>query len=333
MTLPGAALPMTILESSLGQKTTGPERLMVTADGTTVVGMLRPGTQLARIVAVDGPAPAAIDAFVAAAAARGCVAVRAEVAAGDAAEAALAQAGFRAVGPAVHAHQPTRPVLRLERRIGAMRPARTLPYYSQTTWFTCGPVALMLAGARVGGAVAVDRRSELALWREATTVHAPGGPGGCEPFGIACAAARRGLKTSVISTIEGPFLMDRAADADKRELMLFVQAEFRTEASERGVAVEIREWTHRDLGTALADGGVAIVLIDQIVFQGHPMPHWILVHGADGGTYWIDDPWVDVEAGETDTDKFDVPVPAAELDRMAWWGASPYRVAVLLEPV
>lgn len=324
---------MTVLETSFGQEAMSPERLTVTDGGTTVAGILRPGTRLARIVEIGGSlAPAAADAFVAAAEARGCVSVRAELPEGDPAVDTLARSGFRAVDPAVHARQPARPVVRLERLAGGPRPSRTLPYYAQTTWFTCGPVALMLAGERLGAADPVDRRSEVALWREATTVHAPGGPGGCEPFGIACAAARRGLRARVVSTIPGPFLMDRAADADKRDLMLFVQAEFQAEARARGVAVEIREWTHQDLGTTLAGGGVAIVLIDQIVFQGHPMPHWILVHGTDDDTYWIDDPWVDVEAGETDTDKFDVPVPAADLDRMAWWGASPYRVAILLQP-
>lgn len=325
---------MTALEAdrSLALASTGPERIESSSDGTTVTGERRPGTRLARIRAIDGDSIAAIEAFAVAAAARGCVPIRAELPAADPAVATLAGAGFRSVDPAVHAGQPARPVIRMELRLDGSGRCRTLPYFSQTTWFTCGPVALMLAAGRLGVPLPVDRRSEVALWREATTVHAPAGPGGCEPFGIACAASRRGLRARVVSTIEGPFLMDRAADAGKRDLMLFVQAEFRSEARERGVGVEIREWTRHDLDATLAAGGVALVLIDQILFQGHPMPHWVLVHGTTNGTYWIDDPWVDAEDGETDTDKFDVPVPAAELDRMAWWGATPYRAAVLLTP-
>jgi len=325
---------MTALEAdrSLDPASTAPERIEWSSDGATVTGERRPGTRLARIRAIDGASAAAIEAFTAAAAARGCVTIRAELPAGDPALATLADVGFRSIDPAVHAGQPVRPVVRMERRLDGPGSSRALPYFSQTTWFTCGPVALMLAAGRLGVPLPVDRRSEVALWREATTVHAPAGPGGCEPFGIACAASRRGLRTRVVSTIEGPFLMDRAADAGKRDLMLFVQAEFRSEARERGVGVEIREWTRHDLDATLAAGGVAIVLIDQILFQGHPMPHWVLVHSVADDTYWIDDPWVDAEEGETDTDKFDVPVPARELERMAWWGATPYRVAVLLEP-
>lgn len=310
----------------------GPEPLSVEIGGTTVSGLLRPGTRLARITGVAGATAEAVTGFVAAAEARGCVAVRAELPEGDPAATVCAAAGFTPVDPAVHARQPARPVLRLERPLPGADRRRSLPYFAQTTWFTCGPVALMLAAHRLGRPEPVGRRAEVALWREATTVHAPGGPGGCEPFGIACAAARRGLRTRVISTIEGPFLMDRTSDPYKRDLMLFVQSEFRAEARERGVDVQLRAWADADLAATIAAGGVAIVLIDQIVFQGHPMPHWVLVHGAGAGTWWLDDPWVDEEAGETDTDKFDVPVLAAELDRMAWYGATPYRAAVLIEP-
>ncbi|EDP63294.1 hypothetical protein BAL199_28270 [alpha proteobacterium BAL199] len=315
-----------------------PNRLSVTVDGVTISGEVRPGTRLARILTIDGPAPAeapAVDAFLKAATEHGCSVVRAELPEGDPAAAALAAAGFGAVDPAVHAAQPGRPVWRLERRLDGSIPDRTLPYFGQTTGFTCGPVAVMLAHRRFDAAAPVDRRTEVALWREATTVHAPSGPGGCDPFGVACAAARRGLQTRVIASTEGPFLTGWATDAYRRDLMVFVQDEFREEARARGVGTEIRAWTHADLTETLVGGGVAIVLIDQIVFNGCAIPHWILVHGVtggpDGGTYAVDDPWIEPEDGETDTDKFDVPVPAADLDRMGWYGAAPFRAAILLQ--
>ena len=48
--------------------------------------------------------------------------------------------------------------------------------------------------------------------------------------------------------------------------------------------------------------------------------------------YRVDDPWIEPEDGDTDTDTFELPVPSADLDRMAWYGATPYRAVVLLEP-
>lgn len=315
------------------------DALTVQSGGAAVSGLIRPGTRLARILAVDGPAEdlrGAAIAFAAAAGERGCLVLRAELSPGAPAAGALAAAGFRSVPPVVHASQPDRPVLRLERRLDGGNASRSHPYFAQTTGFTCGPVALMLARRRLAAGAPVDRRTEVALWREATTVHAPAGPGGCDPFGLACAAIRAGLRTRLIASIEGPFLLDRANDEKKRDLMRFVQDDFRQQARELGVAVEIREWSHADLQGALGSGGFALVLIDQVEFHGRNAPHWVLVHGVMAGrngdaTYAVDDPWIDAEDRETDTDRFDVPVPADALDRMGWYGISPYRAAVLVE--
>lgn len=308
------------------------------ADGVTVRGVRRSATRLARILDIEGPgvqARAAACAFIEAALAAGCTTVRAEITIGDPASAALRAAGFRTVDPGVHAHQPMRPVRRLEHRRDAAA-YRCLPYYAQSTWFTCGPVALMLARRHFDATAPVDRRTEIEIWRHATTVHAARGPGGCDPFGVACAAARMGLQARVIASIEGPFLVGEAYDHARRDLMAFVQAGFRDEARQRGVDIEIRAWAVADLTATLAAGGVAIVLVDQAPFHGEPVPHWVLVHrhvdGRElGPTFVVDDPWVESEDRETDTDRYDLPISWEALDRMAWWGVEPYRAVVLIE--
>jgi len=319
-------------------------RLEAAVGGVTVCGVVRSASRLARILAIEGPPARVADAasaFVEAAAAAGCTVVRAELAPDDPAARALLAAGFHPIAAAVHAAQP-RPVARFEWRADGTVP-RTQPYYAQTTGFTCGAVALMLARRRLVPDAPVDRRTEIELWRQATTVHAPRGPGGCDPFGVACTAARIGLGVRVVTSSAGPFFTGRAYEEPQLELMRFVQAGFRDEAAARGIAAEIREWTHADLAATLSAGGSAIVLIDQMMFHGEAIPHWVLVHGhaaenaggnADaGGTYAVDDPWVEPPDRETDTDRFDLPVPAEALDRMAWWGVEPVRAAVLVEGV
>lgn len=313
-------------------------RLSASIGGVTVSGVGRNGTRLARILEIDGPGQAATGAavaFVEQATAAGCTVVRAELPAGDPAADAMSAAGFRAIDPAVHAALPPRPVLRLEHRLDG-GPRRTTPYYGQSTGFTCGAVALMLAHRRVRPDAPVDRRTEIALWRRATTVQAPAGPGGCDPFGVACAAAGMGLRTRLVTSTDGPVATPHAYTPAQFDLIGFVQAGFRNEARDRGIDVDIRAWTHGDLAATLAAGGVAIVLIDQTIFHDEAIPHWVLVHGhtaePDGdGCYAVDDPWVEPDDRETDTDRFDLPVPAADLDRMAWWGAARFRSAVLIE--
>lgn len=300
--------------------------------GPAVAGVVRHGTRLARILLAAAPPDAGdLEAFAAAARGRGCAVVRAEIAEGDAAGlAAYREAGFRPIRPDVHSAQPARAVLRLERWLDGRARERGEPYFTQTTWFTCGPAALMLARHRLDASAPVDRRTEIRLWREATTIQAPGGPGGCDPFGLACAAARRGLAVTLVSTFEGLFFTQRIADAWRRDLMEFVQAEFRADARALGVAVEIRRLEMGELAATLAGGRLAIVLVDQGIAHGRPMPHWVLAYAVEDGLVMVDDPWAEPEDHETDIDRFALPIALDELDRMAWYGAPPYRAVLLL---
>ncbi len=77
-----------------------------------------------------------------------------------------------------------------ERKRGALGCAAGLLQPGLTA-FTCGPVCLGMALAGFG-LTPLSRAEEIQIWREATTVRTPAGPGDCDPFGLALAAARRG---------------------------------------------------------------------------------------------------------------------------------------------
>lgn len=299
-----------------------------------VAGVHRPATRLARILRLEGtgaPLASALADFIGQARSRGCVTIRAELADDQAVDVAtLETAGFQPVPTVVHQSQPAPGVVRLALNLGGPAAERRVTYYGQSTDFTCGPVALMLAGHRLDPAAPVDRAREVALWRQATTVHAPGGPGGCDPMGMACAATRMGLRARIISTTEGPFLLDRAPDERTRDLMSFVQAGFREEAKGLNISVEVREWTLDDLRTVVSAGGLAIVLIEQTLMTGHDTPHWILAYAEEDGVVLVDDPWVDPGNWETAIDRFAVPIDFKVLDRMAWCGATTRCRVVLL---
>lgn len=311
-----------------------PKAILARSGAAVVAGVHRPATRMARILRCEGAGPPlaqAVAEFVATARDRGCLTVRCELPQSRNGEAAVLEAaGFRPIAPAVHRSQPDRGVIRLALTWVDWIADRAEPYFSQTTDFTCGAVALMLANNRLRPNGVVDRRNEVALWRQATTVHAPTGPGGCDPFGVACTAARLGLRARVVSTTEGPFLLDRAVDERRRDLMRFVQADFLAEAREQEMPIEIRAWTYDDLHRTIGAGGLAIILIAQTLFIGLPTPHWIVAYAERDGVFLVDDPWVDPPSWETDLDRFAVPVDFADLDRMAWYGEEPYRAVVLL---
>lgn len=205
-------------------------------------------------------------------------------------------------------------------------PARAVPYMRQTTDFTCGPVALQMGLCAIGLQDAPGRAEELRLWREATTV------GGCDPLGLALAAANRGAAPEVVLSTEDPILLELCRTDEERELRAYIQSGFRAELAARGVPVETAVFRLDDLREALAGGAVALVLIEQLGMHAESCPHWILVHGFDGDVFHVNDPWTDADLGESHADALDLPLPAASLDRLAWYGTPAYRSMVVLRP-
>lgn len=215
---------------------------------------------------------------------------------------------------------------------GLEEPLGRPPYYSQTTMFTCGPACLGMALATLGIAPPLERAGEIQLWREATTVHAPNGPGGCDPFGLAVAAMKRGVETIVFSSTSEAILQNRAKTEEQRDLVRFVQAGFRREAAAMGARIETRVAPLEELLAAVRDGALVILLIDETHMHAEGAPHWILLHGFCGETVLASDPWIDAHLGESWIDASALAIPPADLDAMAWYGEPAYRCALVLRP-
>ncbi|WP_354461953.1 peptidase C39 family protein [Mesorhizobium shangrilense] len=210
------------------------------------------------------------------------------------------------------------------------RPEAVAPLYPQSAGFTCGPSTLVMAMAGLDTSAQPDRVLEIELWREATTIIGPTGPGGCDPYGLALAAHRRGLRVEVFMSSEQPIFLDRASTEERRGLMEFVQTGFKREAGMAGIPLQHRAFAIDELRQALDRGLLALVLIDQAPMMGYTCPHWVLVHGHGDGVYFINDPWIEPDRLELPADVFDLPVAAPMLDRMAWYGTPAYRAAVLI---
>lgn len=264
--------------------------------------------------AEDACAGALAEAFLAAAKAEGALAIRATDDMGEAIEAfALVPTGRGYAQRWLAAEIP------VDAQVGA---------FTQSTGFTCGPVALAMALGRQ-----VTRHQEIALWREATTVIGLTGPGGCDPYGLALAAAKRADDVVIYIDTEGPVLLDRAATAEKRDLMCFVQGEFKLAAQE-AMTVVPRAFEMAELQAAVGEGAKVLLLIDQCHTHDHTAPHWILLHAVapspEGDVFLVNDPWCETDDGETAADCDALPMRAETLWAMARYGTPPYRAAIVL---
>jgi hypothetical protein len=283
----------------------------------------RPGTSSLKIVDAVGDVVVAAGAVVDRARAAGLALVKWE--GWTVSEADALAAGFRAMRPPL---TPGERVGALEtgylRWLGDVEPLEP-PYYRQSTDFSCGAVAALVAQVQAGALAAssVDREAELTLWRSATNFPA------CEPVGLAVAMARAwpGRSVAVALDVDRPVLIDSYSPSE-REWRAVLQHVSRAEAAEEGVALRRERLSMDDLRTALASGEQVLLLISLERMLGFDVPHWVLCHGGVDGAIVIDDPWVHTAAGETWVDAHLIPVADASLDEMSSLESDGFRGAV-----
>jgi ribosomal protein S18 acetylase RimI-like enzyme len=239
--------------------------------------------------------------------------------------------GYRDLGRVESYYDDGCAALRMEKLLHGRAPgAGTAPYYSQTTDFTCGPACALMALRHFDRSLPADPLSELTLWREATTIYLASGHGGCGPFGLANAFARRGLNAEVRLVPDAPLFLSSVRDPEKRKVLTLVQEGYREEARRLGVARSADPLDAAALAGAVASGRLAIVLISGYRMFGQKVPHWVLVHDADDRHLIIHDPWLEHERDESPADAANLPIPFAEFDRMARWGRGGVRAQILI---
>lgn len=241
------------------------------------------------------------------------------------------KAGYRILKPLSGYYEDGGDGWRLEKRLALSRAVpENLPFYAQTTPFTCGPSALQMALHSLDHSMPLTRISELDIWREATTIYLTTGHGGCSPQGLALAADHRGFEARLwLSDDETPFL-DGVRDEHKRGLLVDVSNEFTRRCVEQGISTEIRSMTPDDLRQALDEGYRILLLISTYRLNRNKAPHWVWLVAMDERFAYINDPDVDEELEQVDTDNLFVPVSVENLSAMVQYGRRRYTAAVLV---
>ena len=204
-----------------------------------------------------------------------------------------------------------------------------VPHYRQTLEFTCGPAALMMAMKALNRRLRLDRRLELSLWRESTTIFMTSGHGGCSPHGLALAAWRRGFAVELFVNDERPPFLDTVRTPDKKEVLRLVHQEFLDEIRRTDITVHRHPLSADELSARVAAGAIPVVLISQYRIYGDKEPHWIIVSGCDQRFIYAHDPYIS-EAHVTTTDRVSIPILRREFELMARYGRSRLQAAIIV---
>ncbi|MGK9169153.1 peptidase C39 family protein [Inquilinus limosus] len=241
--------------------------------------------------------------------------------------------GYRHFGRYLDFYEDHADALRFEKRLGTEDLPQVdlhVPYYAQTTNFTCGAAALLMALKALDSDTELSRARELRLWREATTIYMTSGHGGCDPYGLALAAHDRGLRARIFVSDDSILFLDGVRSPDKKAVMTVVQEDFRARCARRRIEVAHRALALPEMCALIAEGAIPIVLISMFRGYGEKNPHWVVANGFDERFIYVHDPWVAVTEMESASAKANLPIPRQEFERMARYGRTQLRAAVVL---
>lgn len=262
---------------------------------------------------------------------RDCAYLRLEVCPDDRQAVALFERnGYNSLGLLPDFFPDHRDALRLEKRVVRHPPSaqRHVPYYHQTTEFTCGPACLLMAMGALDGDLTGDSQEELRLWREASSVHMPGGHGGCSPHGLALAAWRRGYRVRLHLSQQGPLFLDEVRNAGKRDVIRQAHDDFCNAL--QGTDIEQHLGDDLDLRPLLEAGGQPLVLVAGHRRSRSRAPHWVLVTDCDHAFIYLHDPNAERSLHRRTQDCQHVPVTHREFERISRFGPGKHRAAVVL---
>ncbi|MCW8955736.1 MAG: GNAT family N-acetyltransferase/peptidase C39 family protein [Gammaproteobacteria bacterium] len=240
--------------------------------------------------------------------------------------------GFREFGLLQDYYDDHSDALRMQKRI--RHPDRAsvhtlIPWYQQTTHFTCGPAALMMAMAGLKSDYKPGLSEELKLWREATTIYMTSGHGGCHPLGLALAARARGLNAEVWINQRQSLFVDGVRNGKKKTIIETVHHDYVQQSEAAGIDIHYENIDQSTLINACDRGAVPIVLISTYRMDRKKSPHWVAVSGYDEQCFYVHDP----DPDEKHQDLIDcqyLPIAHEDFDPMSSFGSNRLRTAVIL---
>ncbi|MCF2949128.1 GNAT family N-acetyltransferase/peptidase C39 family protein [Paraglaciecola aquimarina] len=240
--------------------------------------------------------------------------------------------GYKVFGDYKNYYENNNDALRMQKSIrhySNFNRLPTYPWYEQTTDFTCGPAALMMAMKSISADMSMDQQTELDLWREATTIFMMSGHGGCHPIGLALAAEKRGFNAKVLINQTLPLFTAGVRSEHKKQTVELVEAQFASRAATKGIQVETAEFDLDLLQSALESGGRVLSLISTYQMDGYKVPHWVTITAMDDDCLYFHDPSVP-DGHVMGFDCQHIPLAKEDFIRLSSYGKNKLRTAIIL---
>ncbi len=164
-----------------------------------------------------------------------------------------------------------------------------VPFYRQSLDFTCGPACLMMALRFFDKSIKLNRGVELEIWRESNLVEV----WATDRYGLALASHRRGFPTTIMTNSDDFGYAEVVPKYRKnvdRKWLLFFLSDIKRKCQDAGIPEVVKGIGVREIRRHLDEGGIPIVLVDARLLSKEHLPHWIVVKGYEGKSFFINNP-------------------------------------------
>jgi len=314
-----------------------------------VLVSLRRGTRLARLYSLavhpdargEGLASALLVAAEQQAREAGALFLRLEVAGtNDSALRLYRKSGYLQFGLYRRYYEDHSDALRMQKCIhkpDTLGDSRRIPWIPQSTPFTCGPAALMMAMTSLDAQYRPSPQEEVQIWREATTIFMTSGHGGCHPLGLAIAAKARGFAAQVWVNQRTPLFVDGVRDTNKKRVIRLTHDAFVAQARDKQIPVHYADIDQQQLVEYFDSGANILILISTYRLDNHKAPHWVVLSGHDGQCLFVHDPDLEVASGGSIADEHrdaiecqHLPIARDDFASMSQFGGNRLRAAVVV---
>ena len=169
-----------------------------------------------------------------------------------------------------------------------------VPYYKQTSDFTCGAACVLMVMKHFQPTLEIDRALEFEVWRQCNMI----GVRGADPYGLSVPLIDAGYEVRlltqrrhVINTAQWRRRLRSRFSAEEAELSLMGIKQNHERALKRHLQVTFKRPKVADVLRGIAESYVPIALVHMGVVHSLNIPHWVVVTGADGELVRFNDPY------------------------------------------
>ncbi len=238
--------------------------------------------------------------------------------------------GYKPLKTLIHYYDDLADGIRMQKRLTASLPKILLPMplYIQTTPFTCGAACLLMAFSTLNKDFEPNRKEELQLWREATTIFMAAGHGGCSGHGLALAAKKRGFNVELWTRSDSTPFIDSVRDPNKKEVIDIVHQDFCQQVDALDIHHIIAPPNNQQIEAWIEQGKCILLLISTYRFNGYKEPHWIILSGMNEQFFFIHDPHT--EAKHDVSSSASIPISKAGLAQILGFGKQKHTACVVV---